>query len=99
MRGVPESHALTTQKIIELLKAERLRLGWSQETLAVAADVSNSCVRHLEHSRASPTMVTLLKLSNALQLDLAELLRHARDASKKPEQKGVSTMRAPKHGG
>jgi len=98
MRGVPEPHALTTQRIVELLKAERQRLGWSQETLAVEAGVSNSCVRHLEHSRASPTMVTLLKLSSALQLDLAELLRSAQAESQKRKQKRVSAIRAPKHG-
>lgn len=92
---MPEPHALTTQRIVALLKAERQRLGWSQETLAVAAGVSNSCVRHLEHSRASPTMVTLLKLSEALQLDLAKLLRHVRGEGKPRMQKRVSAKRIP----
>ena len=53
-------------------------LGWSLETLAVAAGVSNSCIRHLEHQRATPNLVTRLKLASALDLDLSALLRKAR---------------------
>jgi transcriptional regulator with XRE-family HTH domain len=74
---VPDSHASTAQRIITALHAERKRRGWSQETLAVAAGLSDSCIRHLENQRATPTLVTLLKLASALDLDLAELLRAA----------------------
>lgn len=73
----PDSHASTAQKIVTALHAERKRRGWSQETLAVTAGLSDSCVRHLENRRATPTLVTLLKLATALDLDLAELLRAA----------------------
>jgi transcriptional regulator with XRE-family HTH domain len=74
---VPDSHASTAQRIITALYAERKRRGWSQETLAVAAGLSDSCIRHLENQRATPTLVTLLKLASALDLDLAELLQTA----------------------
>lgn len=79
---MPDSHARIAEKIIEALTAERKRLGWSQETLAVAAGVSNSCIRHLEHQRATPTLVTLLKLTSALDLDLAALLRSAQKSDR-----------------
>ena len=72
-----ESHAHTADKIVEALAAERKRLGWSFDRLAVAADVSNSCIRHLEHQRSTPTLVTLLKLAAALEMNLASLLREA----------------------
>ena len=75
---MPDPHAAIAEKIVSALQAERKRLGWSLETLAVAARVSNSCIRHLEHQRATPTLVTLLKLASALGLDLAVLLRNAR---------------------
>jgi hypothetical protein len=54
------------------------------------SDVSNSCVRHLEHGRSMPTFVNLLKLADALDLDLAVLLRTARRAvgGKRPKAKG-----------
>ncbi|MCX6982110.1 MAG: helix-turn-helix transcriptional regulator [Verrucomicrobia bacterium] len=74
---MPDSHATTAAKIIAALQAERKRVGWSLETLAVAAGVSDSCIRHLEHQRATPTLVTLLKLASALELDLSILLRTA----------------------
>jgi transcriptional regulator with XRE-family HTH domain len=84
---VPEPHALIAQKIVEALHAERQRLGWSQETLAVAAGVSNSCIRHLEHQRSTPTLITLLKLASALELDLADLLRAAQKNAEPPSRR------------
>ena len=78
---MPDPHATTAQKIVDLLHAERTRLGWSQETLAVAAGVSNSCIRHLEHGRATPTLVTVLKLADALGLDVVVLVKNARSAA------------------
>jgi len=75
--GVPDSHALITQKLVELLSAARRQRGWSQETLAVAAKVSPSCIQHLEHSRATPTLITLLRLTAPLEMDLPDVLREA----------------------
>ena len=74
---MPDPHAAIAKKIIAALQAERKRLGWSLDTLAVAAGVSDSCIRHLEQERAMPTLITLLKLAAALDLDLAILLRNA----------------------
>ena len=79
---MPHPHAAIAEKIVAAIQAERKRLGWSQETLAVAAGVSNSCIRHLEHQRATPTLVTLLKLTSALDLDLAALLRSAQKSDR-----------------
>ena len=75
--GVPDSHVHTTQKLVELLSAARKQRGWSQETLAVEARVSPSCIQHLEHQRSTPTLLTLLKLAQALEMDLPSLLRKA----------------------
>jgi ribosome-binding protein aMBF1 (putative translation factor) len=79
---VQDPHTITARKIVDLLQAERERIGWSQETLAVAARVSSSCVRHLERGRSTPTLITLLKLSEAMGVDLAVLLRRARKGQK-----------------
>lgn len=76
--SVRDQHALTVTKIVAALRDERKRLGWSYETLAVATDLSSSCIRHLEKDRATPTLVTLLKLATALRLDLVKLLAAAR---------------------
>ena len=85
--GVPDLHALTAQKLVELLSAARKLRGWSQETWAVEAKVSTSCIQHLEHSRSTPTLITLLKLANALEMDLPDLLREAQKAAGEKEPK------------
>ena len=84
--GLPDSHALTAQKLVEMLTAARRLRGWSQETWAVAAKVSPSCIQHLEHSRSTPTLITLLRLAKALEMDLPDLLREAQKTAepKKP---------------
>ncbi len=79
-RSVPESHAEIARKIVELLHTKRKQRGFSQESLALAADVSPSCIQHLESNRSTPTLITLLKLCEALEIDLADLLRTARRA-------------------
>lgn len=84
---VPDSHALTTSKLVELLSAERKQRGWSQETLAVAARVSPSCIQHLEHERSTPTLMTLLKLAAAMEMDLPDLLRAAQKIAKPKKPK------------
>jgi len=81
---VHEPHAITARKIVDLLQAKRKQIGWSQERLAVEARVSSSCVRHLERGRSTPTLITLLKLSEAMGLSLATLLQRAQ----KDEQGG-----------
>lgn len=72
-----EPYARIADNIVEALAAERKRLRWSFDRLAVEADVSNSCIRHLERQRSTPTLITLLKLATALEMDLPELLRVA----------------------
>ena len=75
--GVPDPHTHTAQKLVELLSTARRQRGWSQETWAVEAKVSPSCIQHLEHGRSTPTLITLLKLARAVDMDLPDLLRTA----------------------
>ncbi len=75
--GVPDPHAVTARKLVELLSAARKQRGWSQETWAVQAGVSPSCIQHLEHGRSTPTLITLLRLAKAVEMDLPDLLRTA----------------------
>ncbi len=90
---MPDLHAQIAEKIVAMIHAERIRVGWSQETLAVSAGISNSCVRHLEHQRAKPTLITMLKLASALNLDLATLLRDAQADSAPKENKHTFGMK------
>lgn len=84
---MPESHARTADIIVEALAAERRRLGWSFDRLAVEADLSNSCIRHLERQRSTPTLITILKLAAALEMDLPDLLRRAQKTAEPKKHK------------
>lgn len=47
--------------------------GWSQETLALQADMNPAFLGHLERGLKSPTVKTLEKIASALDISMAEL--------------------------
>jgi transcriptional regulator with XRE-family HTH domain len=55
----------------------RNQLGYSQEKLALIAGVDRSYVGRVERGDNNVAILTLLKLSQALELSLEELLREA----------------------
>ena len=75
----------------EVNVGERIRYfrnlrGWSQETLALQAEINPAFLWHLERGLKSPTIKTLEKIVRALDISLAELFAdpqpvdNARDA-------------------
>ena len=76
----------------EVNVGERIRYfrnlrGWSQETLALQAEINPAFLGHLERGLKSPTIKTLEKIVRALDISLAELFAdpqpvdNAKDAS------------------
>ena len=62
----------------EVHVGERIRYfrnlrGWSQETLALQAEINPAFLWHLEPGLKSPTIKTLEKIVRALDISLAEL--------------------------
>ena len=62
----------------EVNVGERIRYfrnlrGWSQETLALQAEINPAFLGHLERGLKSPTVKTLEKIVHALDISLAEL--------------------------
>ena len=47
--------------------------GWSQETLALQAEINPAFLGHLERGLKSPTVKTLEKIACALDISMAEL--------------------------
>jgi len=77
-------HAETVNQVIATFRDERLKRAISQETLARMAGMSRSGVRHVEGGEIRPTLYTLLKIAEALNLNLSEVLAKGRaDVSKK----------------
>lgn len=67
----------------ERIHALRQNQNLSQMDLAELADLNASYIGHLEHGTKSPTLQTLGKLANALQVTLPDLLT----IDTQPEQK------------
>ncbi|SCK15732.1 helix-turn-helix transcriptional regulator [Vogesella sp. LIG4] len=57
------------------LRDARQRLGWSQEKLATAADVSRRMLVNIEAGASNVSIATLDRLSGALGLTFSELVR------------------------
>ena len=47
--------------------------GWTDDELARAAGISKSTVNRIENNRVSPTLETLVMLSEALDCNISEL--------------------------
>jgi len=57
-----------------LIKQHRAARNWSLEALATASGVSRSMLSQIERNQANPTLAVTLRIANAFDLGLAELL-------------------------
>lgn len=57
------------------MRAARSELGWSQEGLALEAGIHRTYIASLEAGQRNPSLDTMARLSVALKIDLADLLR------------------------
>ena len=63
----------------EAIRARRIELGFSQESLATESGLDRTYVGGLERGERNPTLRVLWKMSSALSLQPSELLRIAED--------------------
>jgi transcriptional regulator with XRE-family HTH domain len=82
------------------IKAIREARGLSQQQIAKAAGIPRATWTHLESGAANPTLTVLIKVANALQVRLDELLasprlpaRHLRASELPVRQRGHVTVR------
>lgn len=64
-------------EVVRLLREERIRLAISLNRLAEKSGLSRSMVSYVERGLRNPTLDTLLRMANALNVDLSKLLKHA----------------------
>lgn len=57
------------------LRRLRVARGVSQDDLALSAEIERAYVGHLERGSRNPTVLSLEKLSNALEIHISELFR------------------------
>lgn len=66
-----------SDNVVALLKAERIRQGMSQYKLAKECGLSKTSVAYIERNENKPTLSTLIRIANALDIDLSEYLKKA----------------------
>jgi len=65
----------TGKKLGENLRKLRLKRGMSQGDLAVILNVDRAYISNIENGRMNPTLSTLEKIANALEVSSSELLK------------------------
>lgn len=66
-----------------LLKEEREKQGVSLNALAQLSGLSRQTISYVEQEVQSPSLDTLLRLTLALKVELADLIKHAKKAAGK----------------
>ncbi|MDP3072810.1 MAG: helix-turn-helix transcriptional regulator [Opitutaceae bacterium] len=62
-----------------LLAEERTHRGLSMSAVAERAGLSQQMVSYVERGMRNPTLDTLVRIADALELDLADVLQRAQD--------------------
>lgn len=65
------------------LAALRKKIGMSHETLAKKAGVTRAAISFVENGKRKPTLLFLLKLACAMNINLSALLRKAEQTAEK----------------
>lgn len=62
--------------VIDYLKTERLKQGLSHDVIAEITGLHRSSISLIESKKRSPTFKNLIKISQALSLELSDILLH-----------------------
>jgi transcriptional regulator with XRE-family HTH domain len=66
-----------SSNVARILREERLKRALSMSAVAARAGLSQQMVSYVEREMRSPTLDTLLRITEALEISLAEVLRKA----------------------
>jgi transcriptional regulator with XRE-family HTH domain len=64
--------------VVRILREEREKRGLSMNVVAQRAGLSHSIVSLVEHDLRNPTLDTLLRIAEAIEVDLGDILTRAR---------------------
>ena len=79
----PSAHGRIHSELISLLRNRREKIGMSMTLLAEKSGLSLSMISFVERGLRMPTLETLLRIAEALDVDLWKPLRTATEASRK----------------
>lgn len=62
------------EELGQKIRKIRLAKGWTQEVLSFEAEVNKNYISDLERGARNPTLKILIKIADALDVDIVELL-------------------------
>ena len=74
---------IVTANVVRLLREEREKRGLSMNVVAQRSGLSHSIVSLIERDLRNPTLDTLLRIAEAIDIDLGEILTRARQMARK----------------
>ena len=74
-------------RVAQLLKEEREKRGLSMTGLGERASLSQQMVSYVERGMRNPSLDTLIRLTDAMEVDLAELIKRAHATASKKKSK------------
>jgi transcriptional regulator with XRE-family HTH domain len=78
-----KSQQAICSRVAHILRQEREKRGFSMNLVAERAGLSQQMVSYVEREMRNPTLETLLRITAALEIDLAKVLQAAQKAASK----------------
>lgn len=79
MKSSDKQRQAVIANIAKALRDTRVRKGMSMSAVAERAGLSQQMVSYVERQMRMPTLDTLLRMSEALAIDLSDVVRKAQD--------------------
>ena len=79
---------LVGSSVVRLLREKRESLGLSMNAVAKRSRLSHSMISRVEHELRRPTLDTLLRMTEAMEIDLWPLVKKAEKESAQASKKG-----------
>ena len=78
---------LVGSSVVRLLREKRESLGLSMNAVAKRSRLSHSMISRVEHELRRPTLDTLLRMTEAMEIDLWPLIKEAEQTASKGKAK------------
>jgi transcriptional regulator with XRE-family HTH domain len=75
--GKEQTREMVKREVARLLSQERQRRGLSMNSLAARSGLSQATISGFESGNANPTLESLLRMAEVLDVDLGEILTEA----------------------
>jgi transcriptional regulator with XRE-family HTH domain len=82
-----KSQQAVCSRVAKILRQHRERLGLSMNAVAERAGLSQQMISYVEREMRNPTLETLLRMSAAMEIDFAEVVRQANKSAAKTKMK------------